>query len=265
MKKNIKEIIEENYHNNHRKFHTIINFMRENHQIRDNFNKSWCYRLLDSKVNVKENIRTLFISTINAAGGNNLKRTSISCIKLYEILEKLPNEKILDFNLFIKAFGEKINNIKDFFNSLVSKQFPDFGKKKAALFIRDINTIQTSLEIKLFKNYCVNEMDLFIPLDIVICFMLNLILNIKENEIKRKDFEIINSFAKNILKEEFMLIEDLWFWGFFNTKTIKNNNNKKRIFEFNEGKFYTDIYFYPSKNIKDKLREFENIIKNLNK
>lgn len=55
-----------------------------------------------------------------------------------------------------------------------------------------------------------------------------------------------------------MLIEDLWYWGYFNT----SGNDDNRKIEFNEAKFYSDVVYYPDAVVINKLKEFQEYIKN---
>ena len=75
---------------------------------------------------------------------------------------------------------------------------------------------------------------------------------------KYKDFTIINTLFKSKLGEEFMLIEDFWFWGYFSTKV----EGKNRIIEFNEDKFYTAEFLKPTDENRKIITEFVKILKN---
>jgi hypothetical protein len=103
-------------------------------------------------------------------------------------------------------------------------------------------------------------MDLMIPIDNVIVRILNEIICL--NTVKKldqyRDFVLINKFFKEKLGNEFMLIEDLWFWGYFSTK----GNGKNRIIEFNEDKFYTAEFLKPTIENRKRISEFIKILKN---
>lgn len=44
----------------------------------------------------------------------------------------------------------------------------------------------------------------------------------KEKLFPHADFQVVNRAAKEIFEEKFMLVEDLWFWGYFNSRVEKN-------------------------------------------
>jgi len=250
------------YRENQNKFDDVISFMIANKHYRDEFNTNYCKRLIYPDLTAKENLRTLFINSMNAAGGNNLRLTAKSCRKFQTIINNLPNDKSIDYIYFLSLVGDNINNTSGLFNTLVSNEYPNLKEKKAALFIRDIFIVQNNLNIKIFHNYNVTEDELYIPLDDVISFLLTSILN--SDLIKRTDFYVINEFSKDILGDNFMLVEDLWYWGYFNTTYKEFNKNKKvRIFEYNDDKLYSDIYYFPTPEIKNKLKEFEKLINDL--
>ena len=234
----------------------VINFLDKNKSFREDYTKKYCYNLLDEHKSSKENIMTVFINTINAAGGNNLTLTGRACKNFFNIIDKLPESKTVSFESFLSLFNAK--NIIELFNSLSNNKesLPNFGKKKTALFIRDLDVLNK----KLFSDYLIDKNDLIIPVDIVIEIMLNKILLLNEKKLSAsRDFDLINDFFKGKLKDKFMLIEDLWFWGYFNL--VKQDKSRKIL--FNEDKFYSDLFLYPSTTLKDKLQEFEKLMNKL--
>ncbi|MGB0886260.1 MAG: hypothetical protein ACPGR5_07525 [Chitinophagales bacterium] len=89
--------------------------------------------------------------------------------------------------------------------------------------------------------------------------MLNEIFQLEGNESldQYKDFDLINSFFKEKLGKDFILLEDLWFWGYFATK----GSGKNRTIEFNEDKFYCAEFLKPTQENKELLLAFINILK----
>jgi hypothetical protein len=54
-----------------------------------------------------------------------------------------------------------------------------------------------------------------------------------------------------------MLIEDLWFWGYFNSvKKIMKNDKSIRKIKFNEDKYYSNKFMYPDSDVEKKLKHF---------
>ena len=94
----------------------------------------------------------------------------------------------------------------------------------------------------------------------MIAYIINKVFRLKGGEKinpnKYVDFISITTMAKRILEHEFILIEDLWYWGYFNTF----GNDKKRTTGFNEDKYYSDKRHYPAEETIKKLKEFTDIL-----
>jgi len=148
------------------------------------------------------------------------------------------------------------------YKKLVSSEYKNVGPKKAALFIRAITVLNGNGLNELFSKFKWRKDDLYIPLDIVISDILNRLLNIKFTSkfkiIPYKDFYIVNEFSKFVLDDEFMLLEDLWYWGYFNMRVEKN---AYREVQFNEEKFYSTPFIYPNEDLIPVHKEFVKCIK----
>ena len=217
----------------------------------------------------KEKIRRLYVNAINAAGNSNLSSTGPSCQFFFKKIRDFPDDPKtkIDLLYFFSEFDDKISSFDDFFKYLVNeKSLKHFKNKKAALIIRDLNLVQKHFPEgeKIFTNYSCNNQHLRIPVDIVITDILNKAFNMKDKVCLKPDddFELINEFAKEILGDEFMLIEELWFWWYFSL-IKKNKKDNSRKLEFNEGKFYSDMYMYPTQEIIDKIEEFIRLVCNI--
>jgi hypothetical protein len=202
----------------------------------------------------------MYIDSISAAGGNNLTRNGESCKKFYKQLAHLPESPKIKMEAFYKCFDEEVSSFNDLFFHL-GDSYLNFGNKKSALFLNKINWVQLNIEEeeRIFINYEVDNMELMVPVDNVITFVLNKVL-FKYSGIKLdqyRDFILINDFFKEKLGDNFMIIEDLWFWGFFSTI----GNIKDRKLEFNEDKFYTAKYLKPTKQHENTIKDFIRIVK----
>ena len=257
------------YTKHRKKFDKIIRFMKQNNRYAKKYRENYLNSIINGQDSFKEKIRKLFVHDINAAGGNNLSSTGTSCKKFYKIIDKFPNEKKIKLTSFFNKLGSGSEDFDGIFKFLVKKKkFKNFNKKKVALFIRNIHIINK----KLFIDYSIRKRknELKIPVDVVIVSTLNNILCLKgKNKLKPtrdSDFILINKFAKDKLKNDYMLIEDLWFWGYFNSKTIKSKTKKgktkkdKRKFIFNEDKYYSNPHTYPNKELRSKLIKFKKLL-----
>jgi hypothetical protein len=77
----------------------------------------------------------------------------------------------------------------------------------------------------------------------------------------KSDFDGINEFfsKKHTENDDFIIWDELWFWGFI---TQKIENNKRVSNKFNENKFWCLPYIEKDiDEIKEKAKEFLNILK----
>ena len=73
-----------------------------------------------------------------------------------------------------------------------------------------------------------------------------------------RHFKEVNEFARLELGKEYMLVEDLWFWGYFNTKV---EEGKQEIHaSVNEDKYYSADFIYPTDGLWKKLGAFSSLI-----
>ncbi|MCX6219605.1 MAG: hypothetical protein NTZ69_01290 [Bacteroidia bacterium] len=253
--------LRENYRRNEKHFLRIIEFVKNNKEVKQGIDRFFNSALLICKSNAKEKVRILYIQAISAAGGSNLTRNGKSCKEFSTKIDKLGDEQQIELKDFFRCFETEINSFTDLFKH-ISHNNLNFGPKKAALFLNKMDWVQRNIDSgqQIFKDYNIDVMDLMIPIDNVIIRILNEIICINCNEQldQYRDFAIINQFFKEKLGSKFMLIEDLWFWGYFSTKGNGNN----RIIEFNEDKFYTAEFLKPTVENRNRISEFIKILKN---
>lgn len=262
MKKNYDlrlEFLNRQYFSNKRRFDIMMKFIKSEHEFVQSWHISGTDRMIPSNIPAKEKLFIIFVDCINASGGNNLKNTGISCKNFYNILKKLSNGNQIEFNEFTKYFSPEDESLNGIFKKLISDKYKNIKHKKAALFIRTLYILQEYTNKKIFKNIKITENDLYIPLDVVITDLLNRMLLISFDNKKKikssRDFKIIDEFSRKILLDDFMLIEDLWFWGFFNTQIEKEKNGYRKVC-FNEDKFYSLKYVFPNEMDKSKFTRF---------
>ena len=255
-----QEYIKSHYETNKKKIYVLYEFLEKNQNHSKSYLSKCLKCLLFDSFSAKEKLFRLFISSINAAGGNNLHYTGEACKKFFEDLKRLPNpnKKTLSniefFNLYSDS-KNKISNFEDYFRYINSqKRYKNFGKKKTALFIRDIKLFDSISEERIFKEE-IPETHIKIPLDIVLVTVLNLILGLKKFPIEpARDFDLINSFLKDFNS---LIIDDIWFWGHFTLQ----KENRFRIVKINEDMIYSDKYLWQD-NIH--FKQFEEFIKIVN-
>lgn len=237
----------------------LSRFLRQNSKIKNHINSIFNIHPLHSTAPAKERIRVIYISAIEASGGRNLTLSGKSCKAFKKKLDKLPNTPQIKLQTFFKAFSPQIDSFKELFNSIVqSKSLCNIRNKKAAIFLRNLNWVQENAKRKIFKDYNIKRDDLMIPIDGVIIFILNKFLKLGRNKLDQyKDFNSLNEEFKSRLKNSFMIIEDLWFGGYFSTVASQGNRKLK----FNADKFYTSPFLIPNEKNKKLIEKFISFVK----
>ncbi|MBT4340002.1 MAG: hypothetical protein HOD63_15535 [Bacteroidetes bacterium] len=278
----------------------VIKFLNDNHQIVID------YHIIRLKINMsqdcpKKRLRTLFIMAYDSNSSGRLDNKATAVEKFFNIIDKLDVNKdnLINWNDFLDNLG--ISTSEEVFARLVVKHkkssetkklerdYPGFAEKKAAIFLRDLFIIHNESEFngnKVFKNFDLNKSHLKVPFDIVICDLINIILQtsnkiVNSNSIieilpfekkeKRPNvylvpglngFNKINNFAIEVFGKDLIILEDLWFWGYFNSKTKKlSKTQSKKNIEFNSSKYNTDLYMYPGVICKtSKFDEFRELL-----
>lgn len=260
--KKITEIdFKKNYQDNKNQFIKILDFVKKNQELKKDIELHFNSKLFLPCINVLNRLHYLYIDCINASRGSNLTITGESCENFWQLISSLEikNHK-LEYSEFLKILSvhNKLED-KSLFNQM--KMLKNFGNKKAALFINKLFWLQHSVdfEYRIFNNFNLSKIDLEIPIDNVIIKIINEVL-FSNNDIKldqNKDFLMINKFFKKELGNDFILIEDLWFWGYFCTK----GNGNKRELEFNAAKFYSSDFIEPKIEYIGLFHEFINLVK----
>ncbi|MBF4257923.1 hypothetical protein EAY27_20120 [Vibrio anguillarum] len=235
------------------KINQIVEFMEENKELREQYNTNCIKSFIATSNNAKEVIYSIFINSLKAGKESNLSSNGDGAKFFFDKLDSLPDSECLDYRDFIKHFG--CSNPKELF-SLLEQRVTGMGAKKAALFMRDLDFCQRKAR-PIFTSYNekVASKSLVIPVDAVIRTIYDRLGLVSYKE---KDyFNSINAHAKQEFSDQFMIIEDLWFWGYFSTKGSENN----REIIFNEAKFYTDSYIYPNRQLENKINEFICLLK----
>lgn len=234
----------------------LLDFLKKNESIVDDFNRNSYLNLLSNCKSPKEKFYALFLDSINASGGLNLEYISEGCVYIIEyFLDKMKIEK----NKFY--FESVYPNIDSFYLDLI-KNVKFMHKKKSALLIKGLYYAQKDDKLKIFHDLNLKKSNLKIPVDVVICEILNKVFDLDDHIFlePNRDFDLINEWAKNNFKEDYYLIENLWFWGYFNTRKVKNE--KFRKIEFNKGKYISNCWFYPENDIKlfNNFKEFRDLV-----
>jgi hypothetical protein len=229
--------------------------MNKNQNIRIYYTSKYC-NVVSSFDKPVEKIWYLFEQSIKSVGRGNLDNQGTGSRAFRKYLLKIKNKNKIYLKDFLSCFSDLPEfTISDLFNLFISNEqnggIKGMYKKTCALFLRDLYYGRREI----FEDKKLNfEEHLLIPVDIVIIIMLNKIFKLENNnqKFKRNNFDIINDFAKKKLGRKHMLIEDLWFWGFF----LLKGSGEHRNFELNESKIQSDLCHYQIDKFRNKLNEF---------
>lgn len=229
------------------RFDRCIEFLRENKKTVEKFHHRALSKLLSADKAAKHRLYFLFIDCLGAAGARNLTGTAKASNKFLKTLEKFGLNETISFKKFASEIGAKPEDTEGVFKILAGGSFSHFGAKKAALFMRQIAQCQSCAELRIFSDLKSRDVYQLIPLDVIIADLCSQILGLDEVRFKPgRDFKDFNKWARDTLKEkdDYMLFEHLWFWGYFATK-VKDDGKKPRTIEVNDAKLETNPWFYP--------------------
>lgn len=250
-----------NYQVNKNRLFSILKFIKTNQYVKKNIELHFNSKLFLPGINATNRLHYLYIDCVNASRASNLSITGASCKIFWDLISRLENTNDkLDYSEFLETLSAH-NQLgdKSLFNQI--KMLKNFGNKKAALFINKLFWLQHNVDVeyRIFSNFNLSKGDLEIPIDNVIIKIINEVM-FSNNGIQldqNKDFLMINRFFKEELGNDFLLIEDLWFWGYFCTK----GNGKDRQIEFNKDKFYSADFIEPKLEYVTLFHEFVNLVK----
>ncbi len=247
---------------NEAKFNNLVSFLKTNHARVENFHLTSAYLELVMRKSAKEKIYFLFLGCLNAAGGDNLSATGEACQKMRDALIDLQDSPQIAFAAFIATLKSpnEINNSKELFDYLRGGAFRNMRYKKAALFMKSIYYAQLQMDIRIFFDLEPSNIYRPIPLDTIIGEIMSVILALPYSKrISSGDAFDFEKFARDELGDDYYILEDIWFWGFFGTRIRKDNY---RIIEYNEVKYLTDRTFFPKQDdvFEREVKEFCKIV-----
>jgi hypothetical protein len=177
----------------------------------------------------------LFISALKSNTGGGLTKVGEGAKQFAEISSQFKSPSITGTELLV-ALGA--SDIQGLFLKLQS--FPGMGKKKSALFIRDLYETQSfEPDSRIFKRRFIKPEQMYIPFDVVIANVLNKVFGkilIASQQDIDANFDALTEFAHALSRDDHMILEDLWYWGYFCLK----GRGFTRTVELNEPTLYLD-------------------------
>lgn len=123
------------------------------------------------------------------------------------------------------------------FNALAAQ--PGWGPKTSALFVKNAIEVHRGPEkLHFLQDASVAAAPLMsdlvrLPVDTVITYIFQII------GLKNANFQSVNkALLKDYSAEDFLVWDDLWYWGFFTQVTSGSAANRKRSLGWNSDKFW---------------------------
>lgn len=240
------------------KIEKIYKFLKENRQ----YNKQVQEGFINSCIAIdglttEQKVLNLLYGVVNTQSQPKMDKIGLFFENIYENKSKLAT---------YDGFLEVINQNKVKYTNLYEllRLCPGWGQKTAALFVKTIYIIHNDTTYDVYKfwgNSLPENLELKLPVDAVITHIFKEYFH--DNSYK-SDFDGINKFiGKHYSKnDDFIIWDELWFWGFI---TQKIENNKRVSNEFNENKFWCLPYIEKDMvNIKEKAECFLKLLEQLN-
>ena len=231
------------------RFDGLVRFLRRNRAYPRIHREYHVRRLCDPDVSARRKLHAIFCAAVSSDRGNNLNLRGEAVQGFLDATRGLDASRHISADEFMNCFGaQTIDDVGEWL-----RQLPGVGKKKTALFFRDLFvTQQLQSDRRIFSDRAMSRTDLLIPLDIVIANAWNRIfgLTFKSTQQVSSYFDLFNSFARSNLGNGRMVLEDLWYWGYFcfRNRTIKEAGrvegpSLRRVLAFNRAKYLLDPAF----------------------
>jgi hypothetical protein len=262
------------YRNNKFKIDELMSFLRENTGFVEEHRRISTIKLVGNITLGRDKLYFLFLDALNAGGGSSLKRNGEACTEMIKRLNTMASTPTVSFKEFYRTvvLGYKKfvfdNNKKEISKHLfegLRTQFVNFKFKKAALFMKELHDAQSYEACRIFHDIEASEIYLPIPLDVVISEVISQVLGFECEDIAHRvvapvDGQRFTEWAQRNLGEEYYLIEDLWFWGYFGLGRPEKKGYRK--IGLNEAKFSTCPWAFPPTlgPIRGKVNEFRRIL-----
>jgi hypothetical protein len=240
------------------KIEKLYNFLKENRQynkqVQEGFIKS-CIAIKD--LSPEQKVLNLLYGVVNTQSQPKMDKIGEFFKKMYH-----KDSRLNSYEGFLNTLKNEPESSVSLFELMKSQK--GWGSKTAALFVKYIYIIHKDDAFKTFRiwtDFSLNENELKLPVDAVITHIFK---NNFVNQGCRLDFDGINEFIGKYYSKnnDFIIWDELWFWGFITQQTI---DNSRKSCEFNENKFL--CLPYVEKDI-DKIKplaiKFYGMIKPIN-
>ena len=222
-----------------------------NKQVQEGFIKS-CIAI--DGLTTEQKVLNLLYGVVNTQSQPKMDKIGKFFEKMYH-----KDSRLTSYKGFLNTLKNEPESSVSLFELMKSQK--GWGSKTAALFVKYIYIIHKDDAFKTFRiwtDFSLNENELKLPVDAVIThiFKANFL-----NQGCKSDFDDINEFfgENHTENTDFIIWDELWFWGFITQQTI---DNSRKSCEFNVNKFLCLPYIEKDiEKIKPLAIEFHEMIK----
>jgi len=236
---------------------SIFDFLSKNRMYNKAYQQRYYHSILSSCNTSQERLISLLYNIAKTQNQPNINYQSEFFKKIYQNINLLNS--FASFITFLKK--DEMANFIGLFNAIKSQ--PSWGDKTSALFVKSIYHLHCEdygLNLKIWDDVPERILEndrLFLPVDKVIMQIFK-----RLDDKNTWNFKTINDLLYKSYKGSAIEIwDDLWFWGYFTQKVVKDSTNRK--IEWNEEKYWANFESDKSetmiKEIKTLTDKFTNI------
>ena len=222
-----------------KKFSALLRFLEDNHAIPVRYHQFTVCRICAGDRLATEKLMALFRSALLSNTGGGLATIGTAAKIFEKKISKLSVHSTIKPGDLLNCFCVKSSN--ELFDALIN--ITGIGKKKAALFLRDLWVTQSpATDCRIFSSELIARDELLIPLDKVIAIGLNQVAKpclFGDGSVLSNAFSSVNAYFAARDDLHHMIIEDLWFWGYFGLV----GSDYERSIEINNAKIALDPFF----------------------
>jgi hypothetical protein len=212
----------------------VFTFLERNNKYNKKIQESEIRRILGSYDAIEDRARYLLHEIYNTQSQPKLEPAADFFKNIFK-----QSGALATFDSFSRCLDLKSKYKGDLFRSLVDCN--GWGHKTSALFIRNLALIRNNdhLRSMFWEDIAsLDEQPIRLPVDAVITAIFERLQVTDSSSRPVNNFSRINNYLmERYTREEMLIWDDLWFWGFITQRS--EPKNPQRIFGFNEAKYWS--------------------------
>jgi hypothetical protein len=196
------------------RWNALVQFLDANRAFPSAYRQFHLERTCFGRESARDRLHAIFVAALTSNSAGGLRLSGRLARVFQRKLEPLGAAMIVTGDDFLGCLGAR--GPAGVFRWMTGLK--GISHKKAALFMRDLALTQHQPALQIFDDGWINPSDLYIPLDVVIATVINRLFppaTFRREGDLGKHFLDLDRFARGRLGDDHMLLEDLWYWGFF--------------------------------------------------